>query len=117
MTNPLRDILGKMTVSDAMTVAAEVLFGKEGSAKGPEKPVGESKDSFDSVPRRFLLWRTKDHSGVSGTGYVATGVEFPDGTVAVRWFGKDPSTSLWKNVAALEAVHGHHGSTAVEWMD
>jgi hypothetical protein len=73
--------------------------------------------SSQEFPRRFYLDRKKDHSGVSGTGVVATGVQFPDGTCAVRWNGKDASTSLWANVDSLKAVHGHEGSTDIVFVD
>lgn len=35
------------------------------------------------------------------------GAVFDDGTVAVRWLTAFHSTSLWENLEALEAVHGH----------
>jgi hypothetical protein len=36
-------------------------------------------------PRRFQLIRYEDESGVSGTGVVAVGVEFPSGYVQMEW--------------------------------
>ena len=42
-----------------------------------------------TAPRAFVLQRNEDETGVSGTGIVAEGVEFSDGTVALRW------TSAW----------------------
>ena len=63
-----------------------------------------------------MLERMIDSTGVSGTGIVAEGVEFRDGTVALRWVvGPSPSTSLWASIADLEAVHGHNGDTVVQW--
>jgi len=38
----------------------------------------------DPGPRPFVLRRLVDETGVSGTGVVAEGVEFSDGTVALR---------------------------------
>jgi len=35
--------------------------------------------------RRFLLVRDCDPSGVSGTGIVAEGVQFSDGTAVMHW--------------------------------
>ena len=37
--------------------------------------------------RTFRLIRDEDPTGISGTGSVAEGVEFDDGTVAMRWEG------------------------------
>lgn len=62
--------------------------------------------------RTFTLQRNIDISGVSGTGTVAEGVEFSDGTVALRWIvGEHRSTVVWPNIDAVIAVHGHGGST------
>lgn len=69
-------------------------------------------------PRRFVLRRTVDITGVSGTGDVAEGVEWSDGTVALRWRGKWATTVVWDyGLDALLAVHGHNGSTVVRWLD
>lgn len=67
--------------------------------------------------RRFRLHRELDLSGVSGIGDVAEGVEFSDGTVAVRWKGMWPSTTVWPSIASVIAVHGHDGTTQVQWLD
>jgi hypothetical protein len=69
-------------------------------------------------PRRFHLVRHVDISGVSGTGIVAEGVEWSDGTVTLRWTGDYPTTTVWQDgIPALLAVHGHQGSTAIHWLD
>jgi hypothetical protein len=45
------------------------------------------------------------------------GVEFDDGTVAVRWLTQYRSTSLWPNFTEFEAVHGHADyETRIEWL-
>lgn len=68
--------------------------------------------------RRFELVRQEDVSGVSGTGVVAHGVQFPDGTVVLRWsVGEHQSTVNWANIEAVVAIHGHDGRTVVEWID
>jgi hypothetical protein len=69
--------------------------------------------------RRFRLVRHQDVSGVSGTGVVAHGVEWPDGTVSMRWAvpGLPPSFANWESLEAILAVHGHQGKTEVEWID
>jgi hypothetical protein len=63
------------------------------------------------------LRRHVDVSGVSGTGIVALGVQFPDGAVVIRWLGVNPSTVVWGSVSAAMSVHGHGGGTELEWVD
>ncbi|WP_238152929.1 hypothetical protein [Kribbella speibonae] len=71
-----------------------------------------------SRPRRFELVRHRDVSGVSGTGVVAEGVEWSDGTVALRWGGHYPTTTVWQDgIRALLSVHGHNGATTIHWLD
>ena len=69
------------------------------------------------LPRRFQLVRQVDVSGVSGTGIVAHGVQWPDGSVAVRWRGQRQSTVVWSSMEDVDAIHGHGGATVVEWVD
>ena len=72
--------------------------------------------------RLFQVVREADITGVSGTGVVADGVEFPDGTAVVRWRELEPgnpnyergvraTTVVFPNVRAVEALHGHNGAT------
>lgn len=61
--------------------------------------------------RTFQLHRDADISGVSGTGVVADGVVFPDGTTVIRWLTSDASTVVWDNFEGAERVHGHGGAT------
>lgn len=65
----------------------------------------------------FVFQRDTDITGVSGTGTVADGVIWPDGSVAVRWRGERPSTVVWGSLADAVAVHGHDGATRVVWAD
>lgn len=68
-------------------------------------------------PRRFHLLRHQDISGVSGTGIVADGVLWPDGTASLRWRGERPSTVHWDRIEDAKAVHGHGGATEIVWAD
>lgn len=68
-------------------------------------------------PRRFHLIRHEDPSGVSGTGPVAEGVQWTDGTVTLRWYGDRPSTADWRSIEDVLAIHGHNGLTVVAWLD
>jgi len=61
--------------------------------------------------------RVIDITGVSGTGVVADGVQWPDGTVTIRWRGDRPSTVCWGNFQDAMAVHSHGGATVFEWID
>ncbi|WP_426566391.1 hypothetical protein ACPPVT_07545 [Angustibacter sp. McL0619] len=67
--------------------------------------------------RRFELHRDVDVSGISGTGVVADGIEFPDGRVATRWRGTIAQTCSWDSMADVEAIHGHGGATRIVWTD
>jgi hypothetical protein len=69
--------------------------------------------------RRFKLHRHTDVTGVSGAGWIAEGVEFSDGTVALRWLSDWPTSVVFhdRGMEAVDAVHGHGGSTEVVWID
>lgn len=67
--------------------------------------------------RRFILRRHQDPTGVSGTGIVAEGVVFDDGTTVVHWRGEHRSTVVWPSVDSVEAIHGHGGATSIEYTD
>jgi hypothetical protein len=68
------------------------------------------------TPMPFALYREQDVTGVSGEGAVAHGARFADGTVVLRWLGKDPSTVLWGSLDAAMRIHGHDGRTRVVWL-
>lgn len=70
-------------------------------------------------PRPFVLIRHEDVSGVSGTGVVAEGVEFADGTVALRWLSQWPTSVVFhdRGMDAVQAVHGHGGATEIRYTD
>ena len=67
--------------------------------------------------RFFDLDRVEDESGVSGTGLVAQGVEFDDGTIALRWLTEHKSTAIYADETTLEKIHGHAGKTKIRWRD
>jgi len=70
-----------------------------------------------TIPRTFDLVRYHDVSGVSGEGIVAQGVQFADGSVAVRWHGEHPATAVWGSVESMLAIHGHNGLTVARFHD
>ena len=59
----------------------------------------------------------EDTSGISGVGNVAQGVEFDDGTCAMRWLTEHRSTAIYDNIEDLIKIHGHNGATVVIWID
>jgi len=63
------------------------------------------------------MHRDADPTGYSGTGVVARGVIFDDGTTVVRWQGSRCSTVVWDTFMDAAAVHGHNGSTRFEFDD
>ena len=67
--------------------------------------------------RRFYFDRREDLTGTSGTGAVAEGVEFTDGTVVLRWLTALASTAVYRNIEECEAIHGHGGATNLVWVD
>jgi len=76
---------------------------------------------------RFELVRHEDETGVSGTGVVGVGVEFPDGTAAFMWTNDSnpdgPDTnenSVYVYPGGMHdvrEVHGHGGKTEVKYID
>lgn len=79
---------------------------------------GVRRGTTTAQPRPFQLVRRVDVSGVSGTGVVAEGVQFTDGSVALRWTGATPATSVWDHgIESMLAVHGHGDASVVEWLD
>jgi hypothetical protein len=65
-----------------------------------------------------MLKRHEDATGVSGTGIVAWGVEFPDGVVALRWVSAWPTSVVFhdRGMDGVRAVHGHNGKTDIVWV-
>lgn len=66
---------------------------------------------------RFHLQRDEDETGISGTGIVAYGVQFPDGTCVLRWDTAVNSTTFYASINDGEYLHGHGGRTRIVWDD
>ena len=66
--------------------------------------------------RLFRLNRLEDESNVSGTGIVAQGVVFDDGTCVLRWLTQHSSTAIYGSVEEMISIHGHGGKTVLEWL-
>jgi hypothetical protein len=67
------------------------------------------------LTRLFKLERLP--TGISGTSYIAEGVRFADGTVALRWRTKHRSTCIYDSMVDVIAIHGYDGRTIVSWCD
>lgn len=91
--------------------ALEVLNGIKVELKPYRQP------GVEPSPRCFVVDRRKDQSGVSGIGIVAEGVEFTDGTVAMRWITETTTTVLFDNMSDVRIIHGHRGDTVIRWLE
>jgi hypothetical protein len=69
----------------------------------------------DRALRTFELHRDEDETGISGTGFVAEGVEFYDGSCAMRWRSPLKSTTVYESIRVVEELHGHGGRTRIVW--
>lgn len=67
-------------------------------------------------PRVFLLHRDHDIDGLHGTGRVAEGCVWTDGTVSLHWFGAKPSWQQFRVLADAVATQGPT-NTRIEWLD
>lgn len=67
--------------------------------------------------RRFHLQRDADVTGVSGTGKVAEGVRFTDGSAALKWLTEINSLVIYPSIDNVEKIHGHGGQTKLIWDD
>lgn len=65
---------------------------------------------------KFILRRKVDVSGISGTGDVAEGIQFTDGTCVLRWKGNKPSTAIYNSIDDLKKIHEHAGSSEIIWL-
>jgi hypothetical protein len=68
----------------------------------------------------FALVRDTDVTGVSGTGEIAEGVRFSNGTVVLSWRPQleraaNSSVAVWPELESMIAIHGHDGATRVVW--
>jgi len=57
-----------------------------------------------------------DETGVSGTGIVAMGFQFPTGRVVIEWLVKPFALGIFSSLQELIEVHGHEGKTWVKFI-
>jgi hypothetical protein len=77
------------------------------------RTLGDNWEHTQVPGRMFDLMRDRDFSGKSGTGRVAEGFVFEDGTVVMRWLSNRASTNIYASVEDVIEVHGHGGATQV----
>lgn len=69
----------------------------------------------------FVLEREDDETGISGTGIIAEGIIWSDGTVAYRWLTDIATTTIADNIETIKHLHGHDGKTKIRilqsWID
>ena len=69
-----------------------------------------------SRSRLFVLVRDVDESGVSGTGVVAEGCEFTNGTCTLSWLTAAHSVGVYPNLKELKRIHGHGGKAKIVFI-
>lgn len=69
------------------------------------------------MTRRFHLTRDHDVSGISGTGHIADGVLWDNGTVTICWRGRHESVVHRRSVRSVEEIECHGGATRLVWDD
>ena len=70
---------------------------------------------------RFKLVRTTDITGISGTGEIAIGIQWPDQTCHLFWL-KTATSGHYKSIGQLREIHCYndasgHPNARVEWVD
>jgi hypothetical protein len=66
-------------------------------------------------PRPFLLERTEDVNGLSGTGVVAEGIEFSNRWCILNWLVYPYSDFWYPTYQDIQEIHGHEGKTKLIW--
>ncbi|MEU6191341.1 hypothetical protein [Nocardia sp. NPDC047038] len=73
--------------------------------------------SGESPTRRWELHRKTELTGESAVAVLAHGVEFPDGTAAMRTSGFPAITTALESTSHAEILDGYHDRTRVIWTD
>lgn len=73
--------------------------------------------SRQSRMRRFVLERSEDLTGTSGTGIVAEGVVFSNGHVAYTWLSPLATVTICQSIDVVERLHGHEGRARVRFLE
>jgi hypothetical protein len=66
--------------------------------------------------RRFKLVRSVDVTGISGTGEIAVGVRYPDGSCALFWLNHG-THGFYKSLDQLHNIHCYNNNASIIWID
>lgn len=55
--------------------------------------------------RTFHVIRSEDETGVSGTGRIMEGIEFPSGRVVVEWQAPYQTLGIYSSFAEFSQIH------------
>ncbi len=61
--------------------------------------------------------RSKDETGISGTGIVAEGLQFSSKKCVISWLSDTPSIEIYDSIEEVRRIHGHQGETQIKWID
>lgn len=68
----------------------------------------------------FKLVRTTDVTGISGTGVIALGVQWPDQSCHLYWLKPGGTHGYYPNIGTLRAIHCYSvegkPNATIEWM-
>jgi hypothetical protein len=85
-----------------------------------QPPDLDANDPRTVVGQPFGIWRGKDLTGKSGTGWVMAGYVFPDKSVVTRWVNSPlgiSTTTCWDSVEQVLKIHEHgQGDTTLIWL-
>jgi hypothetical protein len=78
-----------------------------------------TEHKVDPKFKRFYLVRNVDKTGMSGTGYVAEGVQFSDGTCILKWISTTSAIGIYHSTVEMLHIHTHGGkdATKIEFVD
>lgn len=68
-------------------------------------------------PRIFYLIRLVDPTGISGTGIVADGTQFQDGTCVLGWATDIGSVAVYRSIDHIRKLHCHGHDSVILWED
>lgn len=88
--------------------------------KAAEKPEEPASNEPITLMRRFVIVRTNDPQGMSGTGVVGEGIQLTNGSCAYRFMNTEfVIESFAPNVHSIEALHSHlfKEPTEIIWVD
>jgi hypothetical protein len=69
------------------------------------------------IPRRWFLFRKRDETGMSGTGIVAWGIQWPGGMVAYKWSTSPSTIQIAQSPYDVQQIHGHDYDSEVRFLD